>query len=147
MQQEPAMTRQFRNLTKSVSVCVCVCVCACRQQKESTIKLDTWGEILTAILAVDFTASRMSLGLTQPPIHWVPGALTLGVKRPGCEADHSPPSSAEIKECVELYLHSPSTSSWRGAQLKHRDNFTFTRLHNVYRSRALQLYTEGQCVT
>jgi len=25
----------------------------------------------------------------------------------GCEADHSPPSSAEAKECVELYLHSP----------------------------------------
>jgi hypothetical protein len=24
----------------------------------------------------------------------------------GCEADHSPPSSAEIKEWVELYLHS-----------------------------------------
>jgi hypothetical protein len=28
-----------------------------------------------------------------------------GVKRPGCEADHSPPS-AEVKG-VELYLHSP----------------------------------------
>jgi len=28
------------------------------------------------------------------------------VKRPGREADHSPPSSAEVKECVELYLHS-----------------------------------------
>jgi hypothetical protein len=26
------------------------------------------------------------------------GALYLGVKRPGREADHSPPSSAEIKE-------------------------------------------------
>jgi hypothetical protein len=40
---------------------------------------------------------------------------TMGVKRPGREADHSPPSSAEVKECVELYLHSPNTSSWRGA--------------------------------
>jgi hypothetical protein len=27
---------------------------------------------------------------------------------------------------VELYLNSPSTPSWRGAQLKRRDNFTFT---------------------
>jgi hypothetical protein len=35
------------------------------------------------------------------------GALSLGVKRSGCEADRSPPSSAEINECVELYLHSP----------------------------------------
>jgi hypothetical protein len=33
----------------------------------------------------------------QPPIQWVPGALSLGVKRPRCEADHSPPSSAEVK--------------------------------------------------
>jgi hypothetical protein len=45
---------------------------------------------------------------------------------PGGKADHSPASSAEVKVCVELYLHSPSTPSWRGAQLKHRDNFTFT---------------------
>jgi hypothetical protein len=46
------------------------------------------------------------------------GALYPGVKRPGCEADHSPSSTAEVKECVELYLHSPNTSSRRGAQLK-----------------------------
>jgi hypothetical protein len=52
-------------------------------------------------------ASRPALGPTQPPIQWVPGALSLGVKRPGHEADLSPPSSAEVKECVELYLHSP----------------------------------------
>jgi hypothetical protein len=38
-----------------------------------------------------------------------------GVKRSGREADHSPPSSVEVNECVELYLHSPSTPSWRGA--------------------------------
>jgi hypothetical protein len=55
---------------------------------------------------------------TQPPIQWVPGAISLGVKRPGREADHSPPSSAEVKECVELYLHSSDTPSWRGAHLK-----------------------------
>jgi hypothetical protein len=57
-------------------------------------------------------------GLTQPPIKWVPGSLSLGVKRPGREVDHSPPSSAEVKEYVELYLHSPNMPSWRGAQLK-----------------------------
>jgi hypothetical protein len=32
----------------------------------------------------------------------------LGVKRLGRETDHSPPSSAEVKEWVELYLHSPT---------------------------------------
>jgi hypothetical protein len=33
------------------------------------------------------------------------------------EADHSPPSSAEVKEWVELHIHSPNAPSWRGAQL------------------------------
>jgi hypothetical protein len=50
-----------------------------------------------------------------------------GVKRTGREADNSPPS-AEVKECLELYLLSPGTPSWRGAQLQHRHNFTFTFL-------------------
>jgi hypothetical protein len=43
------------------------------------------------------TASRPTLGPTQRPIQWVPGVISLGVKRPGREADHSPPSSAEVK--------------------------------------------------
>jgi hypothetical protein len=38
------------------------------------------------------TASRPALGLIQPPIQWVPRVLTLGIKRPGREANHSPPS-------------------------------------------------------
>jgi hypothetical protein len=41
--------------------------------------------------------------------------LSLGVKWPGRETNNSPPSSDEVKECVELYLHYPNTSSWRGA--------------------------------
>jgi hypothetical protein len=44
------------------------------------------------------TASRTALVPTQPPIQWLLGALSLGIKRPGREADHSPPSSAEVKE-------------------------------------------------
>jgi hypothetical protein len=39
-------------------------------------------------------------------------------------ADHSPPSSAEVKEWVELYLHSPNMPPWRNVQLKHGD-FTY----------------------
>jgi hypothetical protein len=53
------------------------------------------------------TASRTALWPTQPPAQWVAGAFSLGVKRPEREANHSPPSSAEVKEWVELYLHSP----------------------------------------
>jgi hypothetical protein len=44
------------------------------------------------------TASRTALGPTQTSIQWVPGALSLGVKRAGREADHSPPCSIEVKE-------------------------------------------------
>jgi hypothetical protein len=49
-----------------------------------------------------------------------------GLKRPGNEADLSLLPSVEVKECVELYLHSPSKPWWRSAQLKHRGNFTFS---------------------
>jgi hypothetical protein len=56
------------------------------------------------------------------------GALSLVVKRPGREAGHLPPSSAEIKDCVELYFHSPNTISWRGAQFKKRTETTLLSL-------------------
>jgi flagellar basal body-associated protein FliL len=67
--------------------------------------------------------SSPSLQPTQPPIQWVQGAFSLGVKRPRREADHSPPSSAEVKECVELYLHSPTRLHGVVLSLKkkHRD--------------------------
>jgi hypothetical protein len=42
-------------------------------------------------------ASRMALGPTQPPIQWILLALSLMVKWLGHETDHSPPSSAEVK--------------------------------------------------
>jgi hypothetical protein len=44
------------------------------------------------------TSSRPVLGPTQPPIQWVPGALSPGGKQPGREAGHSPPTSAEVKK-------------------------------------------------
>jgi hypothetical protein len=42
------------------------------------------------------TSSRPVLGPTQPPIQWVPRYLSLAVKQLGGEADHSPPTSAEV---------------------------------------------------
>jgi hypothetical protein len=52
------------------------------------------------------TSSRPALGPTQSPIQWVPGALSPGVKRPGREADHSPPTSVGVKKNDDLYIHS-----------------------------------------
>jgi hypothetical protein len=57
------------------------------------------------------------------------GLFPWGVKRPGREADHLPPSSAEVKEWVELYLNSYNTSSWRGALLKAQGQL---RTLNIY---------------
>jgi hypothetical protein len=67
--------------------------------------------------------SRPALGPTQPPIQWVPGALSLGVKRPGREADHSLPSSAEIKDAWS-YTSTPQYVFLAWCLIKHRD-FTF----------------------
>lgn len=41
--------------------------------------------------------SRLTLGPIKPPIQWVPAALSPWLKRPGGEAEHSPPSPAEVK--------------------------------------------------
>jgi hypothetical protein len=56
---------------------------------------------------------------TFPDRLWGPPSLNtmgtgsfLGVKRLGCGVDHPPPSSAEVKERVELYLCSPFGPSW-----------------------------------
>jgi hypothetical protein len=50
------------------------------------------------------TLSRSALEPTQPPIQWVPGDLSLGVKRPGLEAKHSPPSSKVKGKVVPILL-------------------------------------------
>ena len=60
-------------------------------------------------------------GPTQPPVQWVPG-LYRGKERPGSAADHSPPSSTEVKERVELHLYSPL---WAFVACS-RVNFIFT---------------------
>jgi hypothetical protein len=56
---------------------------------------------------LNFRASRSALRPIQPPIQWVLGDLSPGVKIPGREAGHSPPTTSEIKKNVDLYIHSP----------------------------------------
>jgi hypothetical protein len=72
------------------------------------------------------TMSRTALEPTQPPVQWVPWeALSLGVKRLGREADHSPPSTAEVKNAWN-YTSTPQYVFMVWCLFKHRDNFTFT---------------------
>ena len=58
---------------------------------------------------------------TQPPMQWVQGALSSGVKWAGYEVDSAPPSSAQIKN--EL---SHTTAPFICLCDVERDNFTFT---------------------
>jgi hypothetical protein len=41
--------------------------------------------------------SRLAVAPRNPPIKWILTLLSSGVKWPGCETDHSSPSSAEVK--------------------------------------------------
>jgi hypothetical protein len=58
------------------------------------------------------------------------------VKRPGCEADHSPPSSAEVKNAWS-YTSTPQYTSMAWCLVKHKGLFTFTfylmRCSSIYR--------------
>jgi len=65
---------------------------------------------------------------------WALGPLTPKVKRPGCESDNSPPSSAEVK--VWSYTSTPCMPSWHGTYLSTETTllFTFTPLQCRTRS-------------
>jgi hypothetical protein len=65
------------------------------------------------------TAFRPALGPTQPPIQSVTGTVSLGVKRAEREDDHSPLSSAEVKNAWS-YTSAFHTSSWRGYKMRMR---------------------------
>jgi hypothetical protein len=51
-------------------------------------------------------------GSTQPPVQWVLEALSSGVELPEREADHTLPSSVEVKIGGAIPSH---MSSWRGS--------------------------------
>jgi hypothetical protein len=55
--------------------------------------------------------SRLALCSTQPPMQWVPGTLSKGVKKLGREADYSP-TNAYVKK-TWIYTFTPHTSSRR----------------------------------
>jgi hypothetical protein len=60
------------------------------------------------------TVSRQAVEPTQPPIQQVSGALSLGVKKLGHEADHSPPSNSAVKSDGAT-TPLPNMSSWHSA--------------------------------
>jgi hypothetical protein len=77
--------------------------------------------------------SRIFTSPCRPDRFWVPlnlvsigiGGLflSLGVRRPGREVDHSPPTSAEVKK-MWIYTSTPPHAFLALCLVKHRDNFT-----------------------
>jgi hypothetical protein len=92
---------------------------------------------------------RVQTGSGAHPVSFPMGAGNSfpRVKQPGCEADHSPPSSAEVKNAWS-YTSTPPATSWRAAWLttryvfmaryliKHRDN----RAKNFVSERSMDLF-------
>jgi hypothetical protein len=64
------------------------------------------GFIIEVTAVLYFLPYRPALRSTQPPIQWVPGALSPGVKRLGREVDHSSPTRAEVKK-MSIYTSTP----------------------------------------
>ena len=63
-------------------------------------------------MGVRFSAPVQTVSEAHPASYKMGTGSFPEVKRPGRGADHPPPSSAEVKERVELYLHFPSRPSW-----------------------------------
>jgi hypothetical protein len=83
------------------------------------------------------TTSKPILGPTQPPIQWVPGALTPRIKWPERESDNSPPFTVEINAWSYAFTPKYLFMEWRLVKtqgyvfmawyfVKHRNNFTCT---------------------
>jgi hypothetical protein len=73
-----------------------------------------WSGVQVPVESVNFSLHhRVQTGSGAHPVSYpmVPGALSPRAKWSGREANHSPPSNAEVKEYVELYIHSLNTSS------------------------------------
>jgi hypothetical protein len=87
------------------------------------------------------TPSRPALGLTQPPIQWVLGVLSPGVKQPGHKDDCSPPSSTKVKN-MWSYTSTPQYVFMARYLIKHRDNFTFNL---PLKSCTVFLYPRSSC--
>jgi hypothetical protein len=76
-------------------------------------------------------ASRLAVESTHLPVQWVPGTLSMGVKWPGREADHSPPSSAEVKNALS-YTSTPQYAFMTWCSVKKSTGSTLPFIFYLY---------------
>jgi hypothetical protein len=121
----PFLDKKFELITKNLTK-----ICLLHWTRGSSVNIVT--ELRTGRSGLDprqwhgiflfATASRPALGSTQLPIQWVSWALSQGIKWPGREADHSSPSSAEVKNAW-IYTLTPPYTFMSLYLIKHRIQF------------------------
>jgi hypothetical protein len=74
--------------------------------------ISSWGDSDSTMS--DYRLDDQVLSPTQPPVQWVLGVHFRGYSTAWNDADHSPPSNAEVKNEYELaILLSPLAPAWR----------------------------------
>jgi hypothetical protein len=70
-----------------------------KASQDSSVKkvITGWRTGVGVLVRVSLPVSDVGRSLQGNITKWVPGALSTGVKRPELEAEHSPPSSVEVK--------------------------------------------------
>jgi hypothetical protein len=88
------------------------------------------------------TTFRTALGPTQPLIQWVPGALSLGIKRPGREAYHSPNLVPRSKN-EWSYTSTPQYAfmAWCSAKAQGHIYYYYYYYYYYYLGRGVKLTT------
>jgi hypothetical protein len=83
-------------------------------------------------IMLSFERICVSMGVVRHPVSYLVGTRDSfpGVKRPGREADHSPPSSAEVKNTWSC-ISTPKYVFMAWCFVKHRDNFTLLYLSSI----------------
>jgi hypothetical protein len=84
---------------------------ATRLALDTGIGVQFQAEVRDFFFSITFTPAP---GLIQSAIQWAPGAVSPEVKRQGREAEHSPPSSVEVKNGGAI-PRLPHISSWSHA--------------------------------
>jgi hypothetical protein len=75
---------------------------------------------------------HVTMGPSQPTVHWLPGLLLWGVKRPGSEAEHLSLASVQVKK-TWIYTSTPQYVLMAQCLFKQRDSFTLPHFQNLFK--------------
>jgi hypothetical protein len=139
-----ARVTQFQGLRQHCLCFALLCSSYIEETKHEGVPTVAWRERLRKTVKRHSQYVRYPCQYLKhvPPIQWVPERLSLGVKRPRREADHSPPSNAEVKNAWRytttpaIRLHDPGTTLPLALSSKYK-SFRFS---NISIDRVPQLY-------